>query len=137
MKTYAMCGWVNNMQRCYCHKSYKFIYMFILPLRWLPYANTNLPYAVTLFIYHFTMCYNYSFMLFSHSVIVYRYRNRYRIPNLHLVACIYYPIELRFYLVWCSFHFFLFGYFFHSHAFHLYTPKQNSWIVTKFPNTFT
>ena len=48
------------------------------------------------------LCYNYSFMLFSHAIIAY---SRYRIQNLHLITCTYYPlVVLLFYLVGIIFH---------------------------------
>ena len=46
------------------------------------------------------LCYNYSFMLFSHAIY-----SRYRIQNLHLITCTYYPlVVLLFYLVGIIFH---------------------------------
>ena len=99
-------------------------------------------------VYRFTVCYNFSFMLCNHAIIVY---SRCRIPNLHLIMCTCYLMVLFFYLVGHTFHFvllkrhlkaalhfilfsvqilficilsirilfFSFAYFFHSYTFHL------------------
>ena len=54
---------------------------------------------ITLSFYHLTICHNHSFILFSHSIIVY---SRYHIPNLRLITYTYYHIVPLFNLVGCT-----------------------------------